>query len=111
MSTVYARISDKLKDRLQEEARKNGISMSEQVRLILEKYFGEEHDEKDVERIGKVIEEIVSRKLRLYTVLALAISENISICSECYALNDKYDWYCKRCGGKTVKGSKLLDQL
>jgi ribosomal protein L40E len=111
MATVYARISDELKDRLQEEARRNGISVSEQVRLILESYFREEHYEKDVERIEKIVEEVVSRKLRFYTVLALAISEDISICSKCYALNDKYDWYCERCGGKTVKGLKLLGQL
>jgi len=114
MATVYARVSDELRNKLKEEARRNGISLGEQVRLILENYFKEGEGwlrESDIERIKEVVEDAVGRKLRLYTALALTISERVSICSECYALNDSYDWRCRRCGGKTVKGSELLDRL
>ncbi|MHC1580032.1 MAG: FitA-like ribbon-helix-helix domain-containing protein [Candidatus Alkanophagales archaeon] len=39
MATIYARIGEELKEKLRREAERNGVSISEQVRMILEGYF------------------------------------------------------------------------
>ncbi|MHC1580033.1 MAG: hypothetical protein ACXQTZ_05255 [Candidatus Alkanophagales archaeon] len=47
----------------------------------------------------------------MYTTVALAISERISICPKCGALNEGYRLFCERGGNKTLKGSKFLRML